>query len=315
MARKKYYTTGEASKILGISRSTVWRRFDDGTLYGKKNPITGERLISKDSLESFMVRYGLSPAVLENDRKKVLVTTPDEGFFTRFERALGEDDRLDIMRANFATDALITCSKDHPDLMLIDEQVSDIQFPDMVKSLRRAEELEGMRIVCVAGSNAQVEFLKWGADEILPRTEETPDIQKMVYSMLEMPVTAASPSLFDHERRRHPRLELKLPANIAVYRNSAPRVQEPGRATLENLSCDGAMLTNIELDAGVIPGEPFRFVVEIDQAPLKKWKAHCRVVRLNANGKLQAGLQFAKISKANLKKVESIMGQEGLICQ
>ena len=54
MTLKKYITTGEVAKLLKISRSTVSRKFDDGDLQGKKNPITGERLISQTSLMEFM---------------------------------------------------------------------------------------------------------------------------------------------------------------------------------------------------------------------------------------------------------------------
>jgi excisionase family DNA binding protein len=53
MNEGEYLSTGEAAKVLGISRSTVARRVDEGTLRGKAHPITGERLISTESITHF----------------------------------------------------------------------------------------------------------------------------------------------------------------------------------------------------------------------------------------------------------------------
>jgi excisionase family DNA binding protein len=53
MSDSEYLSTGEAAKVLGISRSTVARRFDEGALRGKAHPITGERLISNESITHF----------------------------------------------------------------------------------------------------------------------------------------------------------------------------------------------------------------------------------------------------------------------
>jgi len=64
MTLKNYITTGEVAKLLNISRSTVSRKFDSGGLQGKKNPITGERLISPKSLVVFMEKFNLPPDIL-----------------------------------------------------------------------------------------------------------------------------------------------------------------------------------------------------------------------------------------------------------
>ena len=59
MVTKKYFTTGEVAKLLDISRSTVMRKFDKGIFRGKKNPITGERMVARESLDAFMKQYNL----------------------------------------------------------------------------------------------------------------------------------------------------------------------------------------------------------------------------------------------------------------
>ncbi len=53
----EYISTGEAARILGISRPTVQHHFDMGTLKGK-HPITGWRSVSK-SLLALMKEKGM----------------------------------------------------------------------------------------------------------------------------------------------------------------------------------------------------------------------------------------------------------------
>jgi hypothetical protein len=75
---------------------------------------------------------------------------------------------------------------------------------------------------------------------------------------------------------------------------------------MENISYGGSFLSDIHLEKGMIPSEPFRFLLEVDQPPLTNWRAHCKVVRLQSNGTLTAGVQFMRLSKANRKMLETI---------
>ena len=59
-------------------------------------------------------------------------------------------------------------------------------------------------------------------------------------------------------------------------------------------------------EKGYIPAEPFRILLEVNQAPLENWRAHCKVIRLQSNGSLAAAVQFVRLSKANLKVIERI---------
>ena len=54
-------TTGEVVKMLDglITRSTVTRYFDNGTLTGWKNPITGRRLIDPESVKALAKKPGI----------------------------------------------------------------------------------------------------------------------------------------------------------------------------------------------------------------------------------------------------------------
>jgi excisionase family DNA binding protein len=73
MDTKRYYTTGEAADLLNISRSTISRKFDRGVLFGKKNPITGERMISRESIATLMQQFNLPGEALVIEKKRILL--------------------------------------------------------------------------------------------------------------------------------------------------------------------------------------------------------------------------------------------------
>jgi hypothetical protein len=95
-----------------------------------------------------------------------------------------------------------------------------------------------------------------------------------------------------------------------VYRLRTPYARESGTAVMENISHGGSFLSDIQLEKGTIPSEPFRFLMEVNQPPLLNWKAHCKVVRLQSNGTLTAGVQFMRLSKVNRKTLDGMTLRE-----
>ncbi len=307
MASKEYLSTGEASNLLNISRSTVSRNFDKGILLGQKNPITGERLISQESLITFMKQYNLSIDPSAIGKKKILLGTPDDRFFSLYQKVLSGDSRVKLERVNFGSDVLVRCSKDHPDLLIIDEDLPDIPCAEVIKSLRRMEDQSNLKILCGAKTKNTKPCLEWGANEVLAKVsleEENP--AEKAYALLNLPEESLSKyQKFEHQRR-WPRVSLDLPVKIGVYSVSSPLLRDPGEAIMENISHGGAFLSQIRFDKEKIPGKPFRFLLEIDRPPLKDFRSHCKVVRLQSNGSLTAGVQFTRLSKSSRKILEAV---------
>jgi hypothetical protein len=307
MSLKNYITTGEVAKLLNISRSTVSRKFDCGDLQGKKNPITGERLISQKSLMVFMEKFNLPLDILTMEKKRVLLGTSDERIATLGQKIFSEDERIQVDRVSFGCDVLIKCSKEPPALLVINEEFPDIPAEKVINSLRRMKEQKDLKILCCSRTVKTNRCLDWGADEALVKDAlNQDDLANKLYSLLDLPQRGPKVNQPFEHKRRHPRVAVNLPAKIRVYRLSAPRLRDPGRATIENISCGGAYLSGLNMEKGYIPAEPFRFLLEVDQAPLKNWRAHCEIVRLRSNGSLTAGVQFVRLSKANLKSIEAI---------
>ena len=307
MTSKDFLTTGEAAKLVDISRSTISRNFDKGIFQGKKNPITGERFISRESLISFLKQYNLPFDALVLEKKKILLGSADDHLFSLVQRILSEDDRIEVERVGFGGDVLIWSSKNHPDLLILDEELSDIPGAEVIRSLRRMGDLQDLKIVCCAkGRNAR-RCLEWGADEALDKEGlNQEDLAKTLYSFLNLPEELPEEDQAFNHQRRWPRLPIHLPLKIGMYSVRTPYRRDSGIAVMENISMGGAYLSGIQLEGGMLPCEPFRISLSADQEPLKNWRAHCKVVRLQSNGSLVAGVQFTRVPKASLKMIEAL---------
>jgi len=308
MNRKEFYTTGEAARLLNISQSTVSRMYDRGILFGKLNPITGKRTISQESITTLMKQYNQSVDGLTVPKKRVLLGTPDQKLVSSTKKMFDGDDRVRIEHFEFGGDILIQCSMAPPDLLVLDERFPDIPCPQIIQSLRRTEEQKSLKILCCPERENVSLCDTWGADKVVTKEEMNQGTSKNdVISLLdisdEAPVVVQT---FEH-RRRWPRVAIDLPARVWIYRLHKAHVREGGTARVADLSLGGAHLAEIQLEKKTIPSEPFRMVLEVDQEPLKDWRVHCKVVRLESNGGLEAGLQFVRLSKTKQAMVEAIV--------
>jgi len=308
---KDFLSTGDASKLLGISRATVSRMFDKGILHGRKNPITGKRNISRYSVIDFMKRYNISQANILIEKRKILLVTSDEALLSLVHKTFADDERIKIGKATFGCDALILSSKKAPDLLLIDEELPDISGVEVVKSLKRIEELKNIKILCFLKSEKTDNLLKMGADEcIMKDALDKIELTRRVNSLLNIPESRLTTyPVSDHEKRKCPRITINIPANFKVYHVNEPDPHKPGNSIIENISLGGAYLSQIQLAKGIIPGDDFRFLLEVNQPPMENWKVESKVLRLHFNGSTTAGVQFVNISKDNENKILEMLNQ------
>jgi len=308
MSAEEFLSTGEVAKLVNISRSTISRKFDKGVLQGKKNPITGERFISRQSLLAFMQQYNLPLDALMTTKKKILLGTADDHLYSLLQMIFGEDERVELGRVVFGGDVLIWCSKNRPDLLVIDEELGDIPCAEVIRSLRRMGDQKDLKILCLSKTRNVRRCLEWGADEALVKeglTQE--DLAQKTFPLLGLSeIRPPEEHVFKHQRR-WPRLSVHLPLKIDVYPVRLPYRRDSGKALMENIGMGGAYLSEIRLEKGVFPCEPFRISLEADQEPLRNWRAHCRVVRLQSNGILTAGVQFTRVPKASLKMIQELV--------
>ncbi len=302
---KDFFSTGDASRLLGISRATVSRMFDKGILHGKKNPITGKRNISRYSLVAFMKQHNISRANIIIEKKRILLVSSDEALVSLVHKTFADDERIKIKEVTFGCDALILSSKRTPDLILIDEELPDISCAEVVKSLKRIEELKNIKILCFLKSDIASNLLKLGVNEcIMKDALDKVDLIRRVNLLMNIPESRFTTyPLPDKEKRRWPRITINIPANVRVYNVNKPNLYNPGKGIIENISLGGAYLTKVQLSNGSIPGDTFRFLLEVNQPLMKNWKAESKVLRLQFDGDTTAGIKFVNISKENENKI------------
>jgi len=309
MGVKEYFSTGEVSQLLNISRATVSRKFDSGIFYGKKNPITGERLISRDSLLSFMRQFNIPLNGLDKTATKhLLVGSDDEKVQYLAQEAFAGDNRIKVSTVSSGYDALIACSKTPPDLFIIDNELSDISCAEAIKSLKRQDENTEMKILCCLKTHDVDVESKIEADDYFAKdTVVSETLAKKALNLLNIATESlVQGERFDH-KRRWPRIPVDLTADLELYRVNNPDLHEEGNAQVDNISMGGAYLSNIYLKTGNIPSDSFGFILGIDQPRLKDWEAECKIVRLKVNGSLTAGIQFVNLSQENKNKISSLI--------
>ena len=71
MALKKTYSTGEVAEIIGVHIDTVRRFCDKGELEFEKGLLSTHRRIGPGSLETFMLKRGVSWEVIKNCMAKL----------------------------------------------------------------------------------------------------------------------------------------------------------------------------------------------------------------------------------------------------
>jgi DNA-binding NarL/FixJ family response regulator len=308
MLSKDFYSTGEVSEILSISRATVSRKFDSGIFKGKKNPITGERLISHESLVAFMRRYNLSIInVSPKPAKTVLLGSNDQSIISRIKTALSDITDITLHVTESGYDALIKCSVLQPDLFIIDEGLSDINCMHALDSLDRQNLKNSMKTLCITTSTHVQDSEQIKADSCLLKETLTTDvIIETILTLINLKPQNQTVPRFNH-KRQFPRIPVSVPANVEVYLTKAPEYREQGTTNIENISIGGAFLSDIQLQKGQIPFGNFRIHLETDQPPLDNWHAECKIIRLRANGSVNAGVEFVNITQFDKTKISELV--------
>lgn len=308
MKEKKFFSTKEVGELLNISIATVMRKFDKGLFFGKQNPITHERAISRESLIAFAEKFRISLAPFIPGPQRILLGGFDEPLMADLRQIFSGEEWLRVETIAHGADILINCSQNPPNLLILNGDLPVIPCRAVIESLRRRKDGHRLKILCLTQTIHLQENLAWGADDVL--TKESLDrvaLTKRAYALLDIP-KFPPPVISKYQHHRSwPRMNLNIPAAIKVYRlAAASHTGRAGNAELVNISRGGAFLANIHLEKNELPGEPFKILLEVDQPLLQSFRAHCRVVRLQSNGSLTAGVEFVRISRSNREKIERI---------
>jgi excisionase family DNA binding protein len=169
---KTVFTTGEAAEICKVSQQTIIRCFDSGRLKGFRVPGSRFRRIPREALIAFMKDNNIPPDALDNGKLKILVVDDDPEIVELFVDVLERDGRFEVKTANTGYDAGMLTQEFHPDLIILDYMLPDVNGNVVCQRIRANAEFEHTKIIIVSGVVNQDEIndlLKAGADDFVKK--------------------------------------------------------------------------------------------------------------------------------------------------
>ena len=191
---KTVFTTGEAAKICKVSQQTIIRCFDSGQLKGFRVPGSRFRRIPRDVLYKFMKDNGIPTDALESGKRKALVVDDDENLLDLIVDALEADGRFEIRTANNGFDAGMMVKEYHPDVLVLDIMLPDINGREVCERVNGDPTLDDVKVICISGmvEADKIDELKTaGADDFLQKPFEIDTLVQRVCKQLDMQVKAA----------------------------------------------------------------------------------------------------------------------------
>jgi len=233
----------------------------------------------------------------------------DSSFVSAFQEAIGSDPRLEVTVLTHGSDALIKCTNESADILVIDSTLPDIAGTEVVRSIRRLKVNEDMKILLCSDSENDKVMLEEGADSFIVKDNPGRNlIREKLYGLLTLPPDEGEADTAFQRGRRWPRVELNVPAKI--WSPSSNMAVQPGKeiSTLKDISYGGAMLSDMNFSNGINPFEEFRLRIEKSGSPLENMEATSRIVRLVHSKTLFVGVEFVEISDENRKKIMKLPG-------
>lgn len=191
---KTVFTTGEAAKICKVSQQTIIRCFDSGQLKGFRVPGSRFRRIPRDILYKFMKENGIPTDALESGKRKALIVDDDLELVELLRDVLDADGRFEVRAVNNGFDAGMMVKEYHPDIIVLDVMLPDINGKEVCQRVRSDSALDDVRIICISGMVEQdkiADLKKSGANDFLQKPFEVETLVARICTLLDMeaPVT------------------------------------------------------------------------------------------------------------------------------
>jgi excisionase family DNA binding protein len=186
---KSVFTTGEAAKVCKVSQQTIIRCFDAGQLKGFRVPGSRFRRIPRSDLFHFMKENGIPTDALESGKRKLLIVDDDEELVELITDVFDRDTRFEMRTANNGFDAGMLVKEYHPDLIVLDVMLPDINGKEVCQRVRGDTAMDDVRIVCISGmvEEDKVRDLRAaGADDFMRKPFEIEALVDRVCQLLDL---------------------------------------------------------------------------------------------------------------------------------
>lgn len=189
---KDVFTTGEVAEICKLSQQTVIRCFDSGRLGGYRVPGSRFRRIPRDALIQFMKEHNIPLDLLDTGKTRVLVVDDDPAIVEMLVELLERDGRFEVQTASTGFDAGMRTRSFHPEVIVLDYMLPDINGNAVCRSIRADETLRDVKIIIVSGvvERDQVQrLLDDGADDFIQKPFSIEQLVSRIIELVRGPVT------------------------------------------------------------------------------------------------------------------------------
>lgn len=146
-------TSSEVGHLLQVNPSSVKKWVNDGLLAAFRTP-GGHRRIRASDLVDFLTRHRMPiPAELQDvARKRVLLVDDNQAQLSALSRSLKRHaDRLEVVTANNGIDALVLVGSFHPNFVVLDVFMPEIDGLEVCRRLKKRPETKDVQVIIVSG--------------------------------------------------------------------------------------------------------------------------------------------------------------------
>lgn len=186
---KTVFTTGEAAKICKVSQQTIIRCFDSGQLKGFRVPGSRFRRIPRAELFAFMRDNDIPTDALESGKRKVMVVDDDPELVEMISDVLQKDGRFEVRSVNNGFDAGVMVKEYHPDLIILDVMLPDINGKVVCQRVRGDSTIGDVKIICISGmvEEDKIQELKAaGANDFLHKPFDVETLVERMCKLLDI---------------------------------------------------------------------------------------------------------------------------------
>ncbi len=153
---KKYYSTREAAKLLGVSLTTVQSMVEKGQLQAWKTS-GGHRRIGEDAVQKALNQRqpGGSVERAGNSKYSVLIAEDDPVLCKLYEKTIGTWKMpIDLTILQNGIEVTFLIERTRPDLLILDLKMPRMDGFQLLKIIRSYPEYDAMDIVVVSGMDS-----------------------------------------------------------------------------------------------------------------------------------------------------------------
>ena len=126
---------------------------------------------------------------MESGKRKILVVDDDQELVDLIVDVLEKDGRFEVRSVNNGFDAGMMVKEYHPDLIVLDVMLPDINGREVCQRVRGDKTMDDVKIICISGmiENEKIEDLKAaGANDFLHKPFEVETLVDRIGGLLDV---------------------------------------------------------------------------------------------------------------------------------